>query len=116
MLAVHPLLLPRSYVSTTVERRDGELRVAFLPCPASEEDDGLTWPALLTHADGHRMIEVVAGCTAPQARVVVAPPAEGELAAWTISIDPDGEPYAEPSEVLLTEFSTGALFEFQRRG
>lgn len=116
VLAVHPLLLPRTYVSTTVERVGDGLRVALLPCPAAQEDDGLTWPALLTHADGSRLVEVVAGTVAPQARVTAVDAAPDELAAWTIVLDLDSEPYEKPSEVVLTEFSTGALFEFQRRG
>lgn len=115
VLAVHPLLLPRTYVDVSVEPVDDGLRVSLHPSPATEEADGLTWPALLTRASGHRMIEVIAGCVAPQAQVEIGIAGDGEVAAWVIGLDPTREPYEPPSEVVLTEFSTGAAFQFQRR-
>lgn len=115
VLAVHPLVLPRSYVTVTVEPRHESLRIGLEPCPATEEPDGLSWPALLTRTDGTRIIDSTVRAVAAAAQVVTTTVRPGEVAAWTVSIAADGERLDLPSEVALTEFSTGAAFRFTRR-
>lgn len=116
VLAVHPLVLPRAYVTTAVARTDRRLRFSLSPCPATEEPDGLSWPALLATPAGTRVVTSVVRCVAPTATVDPTEPAPGELAAWEVCLHPDAEPADLPGEVGLTEFSTGAAFRFTRRG
>ena len=110
VLAVHPMFLPRAYVEVRIVRTDDTLLVAIEPCPALDEDDDLTWPAILANGDD-RALQAAAQCVAPHAHV-----ARGDGATWHISIDPDAPPARQPDEVTLTEFSTGAGFHFHRRG
>jgi hypothetical protein len=110
VLAVHPMFLPRSYVDLGLELVEGALMVSLARCPATEEDDGLTWPALLVD-ESDRGLRAAVQCVAPQAQV-----ARADATTWRIEIDPEAPPAPEPDEVLLTEFSTGALFSFERRG
>ncbi len=115
VLAVHPMFLPRAYVDLHLERDDDALEVSLGACPSLDEDDGLTWPALLLDEDD-RALSAAVTCLAPSARVVRAEPRPGRVATWIVRLDADGEPQAQPDEVTLAEFSTGALFEFERRG
>jgi hypothetical protein len=120
VLAVHPLALPRAYVDlrlATTVADDGPkgLRVALGPCPATEEADGLTWPALLVEPAGIAVLEAIVACVAPTARIAASAPADDEVAAWTVTLPPGAEPTPQPSTVTLTEFSTGATFAFTRR-
>ena len=117
VLHVHPLLLPRTYVASHLKSTTTgeELRLALGDAPSTAELDGLSWPVLLTHEQGHRIIEAIVTCVAPTARVTPTDRAEGELAAWTIWLDPGGGVAHTPNEVILTEFSTGADFGFSRR-
>ena len=115
VLAVHPLFLPRSYVDLHLDRDDDALAVSLGPCPGLDEDDGLTWPALLL-GDEDRALSSAVTCLAPLARVTRTDPRPGRVATWMVRLDPDGEPLAQPDEVTLAEFSTGALFAFERRG
>jgi hypothetical protein len=116
VLAVHPLVLPRAYVTTALARTDRGLRFSLSTCPATEEADGFSWPALLATPAGTRVVTSVVRCVAPATTVEAARPAPGELAAWEIGLDPDAGPADLPGEVALTEFSTGARFGFTRRG
>jgi hypothetical protein len=110
VLAVHPMFLPRAYVDVRIDPTTDHLDVSLAPCAGTDEDDGLTWPALL--AAGHDSgLRAAVQCVAPTAHVE-----RSEAAAWRITIDPDTAPAAQPDEVTLTEFSTGALFQFARRG
>jgi hypothetical protein len=115
VLAVHPLFLPRAYVDLHLERRGDSLEVSLGTSPALEEDDGLTWPTLLLAADDRALASAVT-CLAPQARVIRTEPAPDRVASWIVRLDADREPCTQPDEVTLAEFSTGARFEFQRRG
>lgn len=114
VLAVHPMFLPRSYVDLHLALDGDELLVSVGPCPALDEDDGLTWPAILRDVSDRALAAAVC-CLAPLARVERVD-ADGAGAAWRIRLDADGVPAAQPDEVTLTEFSTGVTFEFQRRG
>ncbi|HEX2576344.1 MAG TPA: hypothetical protein VHK88_08350 [Aquihabitans sp.] len=117
VLAVHPMLLPRAYVDATVSAECGadEVRVSIAPCPATAEDDGLTWPSILVEVDDAGLGAAVR-CLAPQATVEREAAADGAAATWRITLDPTAEPAPQPDEVTLTEFSTGAGFHFERRG
>jgi len=109
VLAVHPMFLPRSYVALRLEPGAGELLVTIDACPALDEPDGLTWPAIL--AAGHdEPVASAVQCLAPHARVERL-----GSTSWRVRIDPDTEPAPEPDDVLMTEFSTGAAFTFHRR-
>jgi hypothetical protein len=118
VLGVHPMLLPRSYVDlrlTPTTSSDGAaLEISIGPCPATAEDDGLTWPAILVHGDD-RGLAAAARCLAPRAQIERRAPSDGAEATWRVTIDADGEPAPQPDEVTLTEFSTGVDFSFTRR-
>jgi len=110
VLAVHPMFLPRAYVDRTISTDGAELHLTLGPSPAHTDGDGLTWPALLVeHADDG--LRAAVQCVAPQSRITAS-----ETGSWTISIDPEAPPAPQPDEVTLTEFSTGAVFRFRRRG
>ncbi|HWJ61554.1 MAG TPA: hypothetical protein VNS19_06270 [Acidimicrobiales bacterium] len=116
VLAVHPMLLPRSYVDLRLERcpGGGALTVSIGPCPATNEDDGLTWPAILVGGDDAGLAAAVQ-CLAPLARIERIDRQGDAVASWRIWMDPVGEPARQPDEVTLTEFSTGVDFHFARR-
>jgi hypothetical protein len=116
VLAVHPMLLPRAYVDLRLDWSPGggALTVSLGPCPATAEDDGLTWPAILAGGDDAGLAAAVQ-CLAPLARVERIGRLDGAVASWRIWIDPGGEPVSQPDEVTLTEFSTGVDFHFERR-
>jgi len=115
VLAVHPLLLPRSYASLRLERDGDDLIVALGPSPALHEPDGLTWPAIATSSGGDAVLLALTVCLVPTARVERIDPSGDEVVRWRISDDVDREPLGQPDEVTLTEFSTGAGFQFERR-
>jgi hypothetical protein len=117
VLAVHPLLLPRSYSPISLQRDgDRRLTLALLAGPALEEGDALCWPALVAGPGGEAILEAVAWCVVPTASVERLEPAAGEVARFRLTDDPTAAPTPPPDTVTLTEFSTGAGFEFQRRG
>jgi hypothetical protein len=103
--------VPRAYVGLRLEVDGDELRVAIDPCPALEEADGLTWPALLVSggAAGDAALAASVQCLVPTAQVERTGPA-----SWCIRDDPSAAPAPDPEAVVLTEFSTGAAFGFQR--
>ena len=113
VLAVHPLLLPRSYVAARLDDRDEELVLTLLACPALDEPDGLTWAGLLAGDGGDAIIDAVACCLVPTAVVGRRDAADGGGVAWTIAAG--GPERTQPDTVTLTEFSTGAAFAFGRR-
>jgi len=110
------MLLPRSYVDLRLERcpGGGALTVSIGPCPATNEDDGLTWPAILVGGDDAGLAAAVQ-CLAPLARIERIDRQGDAVASWRIWMDPVGEPARQPDEVTLTEFSTGVDFHFARR-
>lgn len=115
VLRVHPLLLPRAYVDVDLSHTDDHLTVSIAPCPALAERDGLTWPAILVEADDRGLAAAVQ-CVAPHAQVVRVDPCGTAVATWLVTIDPEAAPAPDPADVVLTEFSTGADFQFSRRG
>jgi hypothetical protein len=116
VLSVHPMLLPRSYVDLRLEREPdgGALAISLGPCPATSEDDGLTWPAILASGDDAGLAAAVQ-CLAPTARVERTEAQGDAVASWRVWIDAHGDPVRQPDEVTLTEFSTGVDFHFSRR-
>src|SRR5699024_3213800 len=48
VLTVHPMLLPRAYTGAEVTLTDDTVEISLSPSPALREEDGLTWPSLLT--------------------------------------------------------------------
>jgi len=121
VLAVHPLFLPRSYVALRLEAAEGRLTVTLGRCPATSQDDGLTWPALTAGgggpSGGDAILAGAVQCLAPTATVerLATPTAADARATWRITADAGGTPVAQPDDVTLTEFSTGATFAFDRR-
>lgn len=116
VLAVHPLLLPVAYVDRTIELSADAIRIDLRRCPALDEGDGLTWPAILVRPEGDDVLHAAVVCVVPSARVDRIGPRPGAVASWAVSHDPSGEPATQPDSVTLTEFSTGAAFAFARRG
>jgi hypothetical protein len=116
VLSVHPMLLPRSYVDLRLERcpGGGALTISLGPCPATREDDGLTWPAILASGNDGGFVAAIQ-CLAPQARIERIDRQGDAVASWRVWLDPHGEPARQPDEVTLTEFSTGVDFHFSRR-
>jgi hypothetical protein len=115
VLAVHPMFLPRAYVDLRLAAMGGgaTLTVSLGSSPATSEDDGLTWPAILAAGNDGGLVAAVQ-CIAPLARVEPVAREDDAVATWRIWIDPEGEPARQPDEVTLTEFSTGVDFHFSR--
>lgn len=113
VLAVHPMLLPRSYTAAEVRLDDDEVEIRLGDGPAGREDDGLTWPSLLQIDQAP--IEAAVRAILPTAQVRRSTTDAGEL-RWTVTDDPDAEPTPQADAVTLVEFSSGVAFEFGRRG
>ena len=113
VLAVHPVFLPRAYVDLQLSDPGSELLVSLAPCPALGEADGLSWPQIIVEHDD-RALSAIVHAVNPRARVQRLTPLPGTVATWQITLDPDADPAPQFDEVTLTEFSTGAAFNFQR--
>ncbi len=111
VLDAHPALHPRAYVDVAVERggesEDDAVVVRVRDCPALEEHDGLSWPAIMI--EHPETLEAMVRGADPRAVVT----ATGDR-TWTVTVDPDATPAPEADDVLLTSFSGGATFEFAR--
>ena len=116
VLAVHPMLLPRTYVPIELSAGADALELALLEGPGVSEVDGLSWPSLLAGPRGDAILEAATVCLLPTARIERVDPRPDEPVRWSITIDPDREPVDQPAPVTLAEFSTGATFVFVRRG
>lgn len=114
VLAVHPLFLPRTNSAATFERDGDTLTVWLGDSPALSEADGLSWLNLLVDHDD-RGLRAAVQCVDARAQVKRAQEVRpGMRAGWTIRHQADAEPVDQPSEVTLTEFSTGSDFHFTR--
>lgn len=113
VLSVHPLLLPRPYVAVEFEATANSLVVALPPSPSRSEEDRMTWPSLLADGGDSILAAMVAGVS-PRA-TIERQANQDETVRWEIRIDPDATPAKQPSEVTVTEFSTGADFTFGSR-
>lgn len=127
VLDLHPALRPRSYAAFRIEREvDGGVTISLNRCPALEEPRELCWPQLLV--DDHAGLDAIVHAVNPRARVEpvasVEPgeqdqtadrdPVDGAPArSWRVVLD--AAPRPDPDEVVLTKFSTGADFVFERR-
>jgi hypothetical protein len=116
VLAVHPLLLPRTYADIHLERDGDALVLGLRRSPGTEEADGLSWPAVAAGPEGDAIIHAAALCLVPTAWVARTQPADDEVVRWRIDDDPTRPPAPQPDTVTLAEFSTGATFQFSRRG
>jgi hypothetical protein len=108
VLELHPAFRPSAYVERTIDVDGDVVRIAITSCPALEEQEDLSWIALLRDSDAP--LEALVQAVDPRARVHRA----GEL-RWDITVDPSGPPAKEASAVTLTRFSTGADFRFATR-
>jgi hypothetical protein len=133
VLSAHPALRPATYVDVDLDLDlddagdgdgdgdgdghgdGGRLVVALRGGPAMAEVVAPSWPMLLDAAPEGRPspLEVLCQGAAPRARVRSVAPADGEHARWEVMLV--DQPAAEPDEVVLTRFSTGATFAFQDR-
>ncbi|MDZ7676841.1 MAG: hypothetical protein U5K30_17475 [Acidimicrobiales bacterium] len=116
VLRVHPLFLPRSYVSVDLAATHDALTVSLHPCAGLDEDDGLSWPGLLAGPHGDDILWATVMCLVPTAQLARIESTGDAVVAWSVTDDPDAGPADQPDAVTLTEFSTGASFEFQRGG
>jgi hypothetical protein len=110
VLDLHPAFHPGAYVDIRVEPGD-EPTLTLMPCPALDEGDELTWPALLARGES-APLETAVRAVDPRGSItrIDAPP--GAVAAWTVQINLSAEPANEAKEVLVASFSTGATFRF----
>ena len=106
VLDLHPAFQPREYVAASVDRDGDAVILSIGDCDALREGDDLTWPALM--ARGHTVaISVIAHGVDARASTERI-----DDAAWSIRVDPEAEPARMEKDVVLTSFSTGAVFEF----
>ncbi len=111
VLDAHPALRPSGYVERTVLLHDdgtdsARVELRLDPCPAREEQGHESWTMLL--ADGRDgALSALVQAVDPTARVEPLA-ADGATLRWGITCG--HEPAVEPSEVVLTRFSTGADF------
>ena len=110
VLDLHPAFRPREYVAATVEAEDDGVVLRIGACDALAEGDDLTWPALLVRGHADAALEAIAHGVDGRARVERT----GD-ATWVIRVDEDAEPAPLSRDVVLTSFSTGAVFEFSAR-
>jgi hypothetical protein len=111
VLRLHPMFHPSAYVDVRV-RGDGDgTTIALWPCPALDEGDDLTWPALIARGDAGP-IEVAARGVDARATLQPIDPPPGAMMAWRASVAGRSEPFAEANEVAVASFSTGAGFRF----
>ncbi len=117
VLTAHPLLLPRAFVAADVVSVDAGRQIVLSvgSCPALDEPDGLTWPALLTGVSGDEILIALVTSVLPTAAVERLGSRPGSVMVWSITDDPSRPPAPQPDAVTLTEFSLGATFEFARR-
>ncbi len=108
ILRLHPALRPHAYVATTIERREGRVRLALDRCPALEENGDASWAGLL--AEDPSLVGDLARGIDARTRCEAVAPAAGEVAAWELTVDPAAEPGPTPDEVALTRASTGTDF------
>lgn len=124
VLDLHPALRPRSYAAFSIDRElNGGVTIHLHRCPALDEPRELCWPQLLL--DDPAGLGAIVHAVNPRARVEpVEPVDEGSSAAdelegrtpvrsWRVVLDAAARP--DPDEVVLTKFSTGADFVFERR-
>jgi hypothetical protein len=109
VLGLHPAFRPRSYVDFRVEADGDRVAVALGDCEALREELVPSWPQLLA-AGGPEPLAAIAQGVDRRARAA----ATGER-GWEVVVDPSAPPADEPSEVVLTKFSTGADFAFADR-
>ena len=114
VLDLLPMFHPRAYVDARVWG-DDETTIALSPCPALDEDDELTWPAMLARGE-NGPIEAAARAIDPTATVARIDPPPGARVAWVVRSNPGAEAFAEANEVRVASFSTGAEYEFVQRG
>ncbi|MCE7883692.1 MAG: hypothetical protein DYH08_07505 [Actinobacteria bacterium ATB1] len=116
VLALHPLFMPREYVSVTFGGTgDAAGRVALGNCPALDEGDRYSWVALLAAEPDHRAMNAIVRGVNPRAWCRPLAGDGDAVAVWEIGIDPEAVPEPEPSEVALTRISSGAAFELSSR-
>ena len=113
VLQLLPMFHPRAYVDIRVWG-DDEVTIALSPCPALDEGDELTWPALLARGETGP-IEAATRAVDPTATAERIDPPRGARAAWRVRGGRDAEAFAEANEVRVASFSTGADFRFEPR-
>ena len=103
---LHPAFHPRSYVPWEVAVDGDRVELTLGDGPARHESGYESWISIL--ADGHvRALSAIAAAVDPHWTVAPAGPGH-----WVV--ERGDSPAKELSEVTLTKFSTGALFEFSR--
>jgi len=103
---LHPAFRPRSYIDWNVAVDGDAVILEIGDCPARQEEGIENWISLLI--DGHdRALSAIAYEVDPCWRVR----ADG-IGRWVV--ERHEEPAEELTEVILTKFSTGAAFGFER--
>ena len=110
VVALHPALLPRSYVDLRVEVVADELTISIGDCPALHETARVSWISLLADGYDTALSAIVAGVDR-RARCEPVAPVGDAVHSWRVVIDEIAAP--ERNEVVLTRFSTGADWQFQ---
>jgi hypothetical protein len=106
VFSLHPAFRPLSYVDWRVRVEDGSVHLELGDCPAREEHGLESWITLL--ADGHdRALSSIA--TAVDPHWAVRRDGPNRWVAERVE-----QPTEEMAEVILTKFSTGVAFGFDR--
>lgn len=106
VFALHPAFRPAAYVDLEVTVDGDVVRLALGDCPARQEQGLSTWISVL--AGGHdRVLTAIAAGVDPHWRVRPDGPDR-----WVVARS--DEPVDDLEEVILTRFSTGVAFGFER--
>jgi len=106
VFSLHPAFRPAAYVDWQVAVDGDVVRLALGDCPARQEQGLETWMGVL--ADGHdRALTAIAAGVDPHWHV--RPDGRDR---WVV--ERGDEPVDDPAEVVVTRFSTGVAFGFER--
>jgi len=112
VLELHPAFQPRDYVGCSIDLTADGVRIGVSPCAALDEPDRMNWISLLV-SDPDRVgaaLDAMVWGVDPHLQVETVEPVDGEVMAWrTVRQE---HRVAEPRDVALTRFSTGAAFRF----
>ncbi|HUI26771.1 MAG TPA: hypothetical protein VL403_11875 [Candidatus Kryptonia bacterium] len=115
LFQLHPAFHPRAYIDLHVERDESRVRCWIGDREVAREDDAYSWFALLKSGiESQLALDAIVRTVNPRARTRPIDKV-GAHVAWSVEIDPHGEPAPEPAAVMLAKLSKGATFRFVPR-